>query len=235
MTSKEIISQIKDLENLQTKSTLLKHGAKEPFYGVRVEDLKKIARKVKGNQALALELFDSKVTDAMYLAGFICDGKKMTKENLEQWVKLSNWYFISETSVAWAAAESNYGFELAMKWIDSKDELVAVSGWATLAALATIKQDKDLDLNAYEKLVARVLKEMNQSPNRVRYNMNHFLITVGGAIASLTDETVSVGNKIGKITVNIGGVSTKVPFVKEQIEKLVKKGAIGTKKKSAKS
>jgi hypothetical protein len=35
--------------------------------------------------------------------------------------------------------------------------------------------------------------------------------------------------------VNIGGVSTKVPFVKEQIEKLVKKGAIGTKKKSAKS
>jgi hypothetical protein len=65
--------------------------------------------------------------------------------------------------------------------------------------------------------------------------MNNFLITVGGAIASLTDETVSVGNKIGKITVNIGGVSTKVPFVKEQIEKLVKKGAIGTKKKSAKS
>ena len=47
MTVKEIIDQLKEIGNEQTKKVLMRHGAKEPFYGVKVQDLKIIQKNVK--------------------------------------------------------------------------------------------------------------------------------------------------------------------------------------------
>ena len=57
MTSKQVLEEIKKAGNESTKKIHLKHGAKEPFYGVKVEDLKKIQKKIKENQQqIAMEL-----------------------------------------------------------------------------------------------------------------------------------------------------------------------------------
>ena len=58
----------------------LKHGAREPFFGVKVEHLKKIQKRIKKDYQLALDLYDTGISDAMYLAGLIADDEKMTKE-----------------------------------------------------------------------------------------------------------------------------------------------------------
>jgi len=42
MTAKEILIELEKMGDLLTKNTLMKHGAKEPFFGVKVADLKKI-------------------------------------------------------------------------------------------------------------------------------------------------------------------------------------------------
>jgi len=126
MTLKEIMEQLKDFGNEQTKKVLMRHGAKEPFYGVKVQDLKIIQKNVKKiykdkhkKHELALELFDTGNSDAMYLAGLISEPQFMTKEQLQNWVKKAYWYYLSEYPVAWTAAESNFGWELALEWINS--------------------------------------------------------------------------------------------------------------------
>ncbi|MBI3236036.1 MAG: DNA alkylation repair protein [Bacteroidetes bacterium] len=235
MTCSEILGQLKQLENLKTKSVLLKHGAKEPFNGVRIEDLKKIARKNKGDHELSLELYKTGNTDAMFLAGLIADPKKMSKADLDEWAEGAYWYMLSENPVAWVTAESNYGMEMSLKWIESKKEFVADAGWATLSSIASIKPDKELDLKLYKTLLERVSKTMQSSPNRVRYSMNMFVIAVGGYIASLTEEALTIGAKIGRVNVNMGGVASKVPVVKDSIANMEKKGQIGLKKKHAKA
>jgi len=47
MTAKDILTELKGLGSDSIKKVLLKHGAREPFYGVKVEDLKKIQKRVK--------------------------------------------------------------------------------------------------------------------------------------------------------------------------------------------
>ena len=47
MTSKEILTELKSLGSESIKKVLVKHGAREPFYGVKVEELKKIQKKIK--------------------------------------------------------------------------------------------------------------------------------------------------------------------------------------------
>ena len=100
MTVSEILEQIKELGSDQTKKIFTNHGAKEPFYGVKVADLKVIQKKVKKNHDLAMQLFDSGVSDAMYLAGLVAEPKKMTKAQLQKWAKQATWYMISEYTVA---------------------------------------------------------------------------------------------------------------------------------------
>ncbi|MEJ1224016.1 DNA alkylation repair protein [Sediminicola sp. 1XM1-17] len=56
MTSKEILQELEAFGDEQTKNTLMNHGAKEPFFGVKVQDLKKILKKTKKNHELSLEL-----------------------------------------------------------------------------------------------------------------------------------------------------------------------------------
>lgn len=212
----------------------MNHGAREPFYGVKVGDMKKVLKKVKGNQALALELYDSGISDAMYFAGLLADGAKMSKKEIKHWADKAYWYMISEYTVPWVATESPYGWELAKEWIESSNEMLACSGWATLSNLLASKPNEEIDGKWMKSLLQRVKKEINKAPNRVKYCMNGFVIALGGYYPDLTAEVKAVGKELGTITVEMGGTACKVPPIVEYIKKMEDKGVIGKKRKMVK-
>jgi len=59
MTLQEVLKELESYGDERTKNTLMKHGAKEPFFGVKVADLKKILKKTKKNHELSLQLYDT--------------------------------------------------------------------------------------------------------------------------------------------------------------------------------
>jgi 3-methyladenine DNA glycosylase AlkD len=233
MTATEILKQLKSLGTDSYKKVILNHGINEPVYGVKIEELKKFQKRIKKDYQLALDLYDTGVYDAQYLAGLIADDEKMTKKDLRNWLAKSNCMAICGTSVAWIAAESKHGWDLAMEWIDSGKENVATAGWDTLCLLVAIRDDADLDLDAIEKLVDRVEQTIDEAPNKVRYAMNSFVIAVGIYVKSLNALAKKTGEKIGVVTVDMGNTACKVPFAPEYIKKAEKRGSIGKKRKSA--
>lgn len=234
MTTIEILEELKFYGSESIKKIFVKHGAKEPFFGVKVSDLKIIQKKVKKNYELSLELYDTGNSDAMYLAGLIADDKKMTKENLNHWVKNAYWYMLSEFTVAWVAAESNYGHEMALKWIQSDQENVAAAGWATYANLLAITPDEKLNIDEIKWLLNKIEGEINNSQNRVKQTMNAFVIAVGAYIVSLTNLAIETGEKIGTVSVDMGDTACKTPYIPDYIEKIRERGTIGKKKKTVK-
>lgn len=233
MTAKEVLQELEKYGSEQTKKTLMKHGAKEPFFGVKVQDLKKILKKTKKNHELSLELYATGNTDAMYLAGLMADEKQITKEQLNIWVSQAYWYYLSEYTVPWVAAETDYGFELGLEWIKSDKENIAAAGWATLAYYASVNEDENLDINTYKKLLEKAEKEVHTAQNRVRYTMNGFIIAIGSYIKALTEKSQSIAQKIGKVNVDNGGTACKVPLASDYIQKIIVKGNIGKKRKTA--
>lgn len=234
MNLKEVMKTLESLGSEQSKKVLVKHGAREPFYGVKVADLKShIVKKVKKDYELSLELYNTGNSDAMYLAGLIAEPEKMTKEQLNDWALKAYWYMISEYTVAWVTAESNFGWALALEWIENKSENIASAGWATLSSIVAIKNDDDLDLPYMEKLLNIVSKEIHHSQNRVRYTMNGFVIAVASYVLPLKNKALEVALEIGKVEVEMGGTSCKVPFAKEYIKKVEARGKIGVKRKRA--
>jgi 3-methyladenine DNA glycosylase AlkD len=233
MTANDIVTELKKLGTEQTRKMWMTHGAKEPCFGVKVEDMKKIQKRVKMDYAIALELYDTGIADAMYLAGLIADDAKMTKKDLQKWVEGATWNMVAEYTVPWVASSSPHGREMALKWMDSKNESIASSGWGTYSSLVAIKDDADLDLAEIKKLLERVAKSIHQQPNRVKYVMNGFIIAVGCFVKPLHKLAVDTARSIGKVPVDLVG-ACKIPFAPDHIKKFEARSAIGKKRKSPK-
>jgi 3-methyladenine DNA glycosylase AlkD len=234
VTAAEIVKQLKPLGSDSYKKVLRNHGIGEPLFGVKIEELKKFQKQIKKDYQLALDLYDTGIFDAMYLAGLIADDARMTKKDLCHWLDKATCAMLSEYTVPWVAAESPHGHDLALEWIESGKERVAAAGWATLSSLAATQDDADLDLPELKRLLLRVQKSIHGQPNRVRHVMNGFVIAVGSYVRPLTDLAIQSATKIGTVTVDLDGTACKVPSASEYIQKVQKRGAVGKKRKTAK-
>jgi len=233
MTPEEIIKQLESLGQPSIKKVLLKHGIKEPLYGVKIEELQKIKKKIKSDYALSLQLYKTGIYDAMYLAGLIAEPEKMTVKDLQEWVKLANAPILYETVVSGIAAEGKHGMDLANKWIESKDAGIASAGWATLSHLVSVKEDAELDMPKLKELLKKVPQLIVISPNRVKSTMNGFVISAGSYVQELNELAKQTAKKMGKVVVDMGDTACKVPDALTYIEKVENKNGIGKKRKSA--
>lgn len=232
MTAQEIVAALEPLGTEGYRRILRNHGVEGPLLGVKVEDLKKYEKAIKKNYQLALDLFDTGIYDAMYLAGLIADESRMTKDDLRAWQTKAGNSVVAEFAVAWVAAESAHGWELALEWIDG-DEDAAVAGWGTLSSLVAVRDDADLDIPALRRLLERVGATIHGQPNRVRSKMNGFLIALGSYVSELTDDALRAGEAIGRVKVDMGNTACKVPFAPDYIRKVIDRGAVGKKRKTA--
>lgn len=232
VTINEIMSKLEAMGSEQTKQTFIRHGAKEPFFGVKTGDLKKLVKDVKKDQNLARALYDTGNSDAMYLAGLTVNPRTATKEMLQDWVRAANWYMLSEYTVARVAAESPFAVELAREWMKSSDEMIATCGWSTYANYISITPDERLDIEEIKRLLKQVETTIYDEMNRVRYNMNAFVIVVGTYVAVLHEEALRIAEQIGKVHVDVGVTACKVPIASEYLRKVEAAGKIGKKRKT---
>lgn len=233
MTADQILAEIEPLGSESYRRILRNHGVTGPLFGVKIEELKKYQKAIKKDYRLALDLFDTGVYDAIYLAGLIADESQMTKDDLRQWLEKATSDVVAEFAVAWVAAEGPHGWDLALEWIDSSDEKAVVVGWGTLSSLVSVRDDASLDIPALRGLLQRVSSTIHSQSDRVRYKMNGFVIALGSYVCELTEEAMRAGREIGKVSVDMGKTDCGVPFAPDYIQKVIDKGRIGKKRKMA--
>lgn len=233
-TVAEVMSALEKKGNSSTAKTYSRHGAPEATFGVKIGDLKPIAKAIKGKQDLALSLYETGNSDAMYLAGLVADGSQMTKKQIDQWVKSASWYLISEYTVPGVATEHAGARDIAMKWIKSKNEMIASAGWCTYVGVVATRDDSDLDLSEIKDLLKKIEVEIDAAANRVRYTMNGFVIAVGSYVKPLLKQAKQTARKIGVVSCDMGDTACKVPLASEYIEKIEKRGSVGKKRKTIK-
>lgn len=234
MIAAEIVKQLEGLTNASYRKILMNHGAEEPVLGVKIAELKKLQKQIKKDYQLARDLYDTGIYDAQYLAGLTADDARMTKRDLRRWLAKGNCTALCASVVAWVTAESRYGHELALEWIESKQENAAQTGWMTLGSLVAITDDSDLDIAELKGFLTRVERSIHRQPNLVRYAMNSFVIAVGTYVADVTEAAIRAAEKIGPVSVDMGNTACEVPNASQCIQKVQSRGAIGKKRKTAK-
>jgi 3-methyladenine DNA glycosylase AlkD len=232
MTLAQVMKELAAKGSENTKRIFMKHGAREPFFGVKVADLKLLLKQIKGDQKLALQLYATGNADAQYLAGLVADGRQMSRPELQSWVETANYGMISSFPVPWVTSEHPEGFALACQWIDSPRESIAASGWATLSALAATVPDAALPMKDFAKLLTRVAKTLPTAPDDVRLAMNQFIIACGTYLAPLGDQAIATARQIGRVEVDMGDTACKVPPAEPYILKCRRGAAVAPKRKT---
>ncbi len=234
MKTEDIILKLKEMSSEQTRNIFIKHGAPEnAVYGVKVTDLKTLLKPLKGQQEIAMELYASGISDAMYLAALVANGNKMSTEQLQRWAEQACWNMISEYAVPWVASENKHAFEIGLSWIEDSREQVAAAGWCTLSCYLSMHPDEQIDRNKISELIQRIEHSIQHSPNRVKYTMNGFLIATGVYVRDLNGLIEQTSKRIGTILVDMEGTSCKVPDAISSIQKTIARGPM-KKKKTAK-
>jgi 3-methyladenine DNA glycosylase AlkD len=229
-----VMDSLKARGTEQNRKIYVRHGIPaERTFGVSNADLKTIAKTIKGQQALAMELYATGNMDAMYLAGIVADGAKMTRKQLQEWADgTAGIAMIAEYTVPWVALDHPEAHDLAIKWIGSKKEAVASAGWCTYAGLVATRTDEALNLKEIEELLATIAKEIGGSKNRVKSSMNAFMIAVGTYVKPLLSKAKAIARQVGPVSIDVGDTSCKIRLASEYIAKVEAAGKVGKKRKT---
>ncbi|MDD5749790.1 MAG: DNA alkylation repair protein [Patescibacteria group bacterium] len=193
---------IKKLKSKASKKNLLGmkrfgiSGAK--MLGVSMLEVRKIAKEIKSDHQLALELWDSGIHEARILASIIADKKKINSQLMDSWSKdFDSWDICDQVCLNLFYA-SPLAYKKASVWAKRSKEFERRAGFALMAVLAfKEKNGQDKDFEAFFPLI---IKYAADERNFVRKAVNWALRQIGKRNKKLNKKSILLAEKISQQT-----------------------------------
>jgi 3-methyladenine DNA glycosylase AlkD len=193
MTVKEILARLKSLGDDARRKHNTKAGAPDNQFGVKLGDIRAIAKKIKTDHELALKLWDTGNVEAQLLATLIIKPESLSAGELDKLTRSTTCAQVAEWLNSYVVAQHPEKEALREKWMKAKDRWAARAGWH-LTASRVNKGADGLDLAA---LLDRIEKEMPKAKPEVQWTMNNTLAAIGIHDAKHRKRAIAIGEKIG--------------------------------------
>jgi len=216
MSLAEALAALEQAGSATTKQTYLRHGAREPLFGVSFATLKDLRKRIGVDHALALGLWASGNFDARNLAVKVVDPSKMKPAELDRWAKEST-VRMCTGYVAAIASEGPHGLSRAEAWLASSDVPQRAMGWSLVGALAM--GDVSVPAAWFLARTAEIERTIRTGSNEERSAMNHALISIGCRDAALRKAATAAAKRIGRVDVDPGDTACKTPDAAASVEK----------------
>ncbi|MDD4625241.1 MAG: DNA alkylation repair protein [Candidatus Paceibacterota bacterium] len=196
--SKEIIKKLKEQSNPENVAGMARFGINSKnTLGIPVPFLRKTAKEIGKNHDLALELWKSGIHEARLLACFIDEIEKVSKEQMEEWVKdFDSWDVCDQVCMS-LFDKTEQPYAKAKQWAKREEEFVRRAGFALMAALAS--HDKKAENEKFISFFPFIKKYSTDERNFVRKAVNWALRQIGKRNQNLRDEALRLAEEIRKI------------------------------------
>lgn len=223
MNVNEILAQLKSLGDDARRTHNTKAGAPDNQFGVKLGDIRAVAKKIKTDHELALKLWETGNVDAQLVATLIIKPKSLSADEIDKLTRSTTCTQVADWLNAYVVAEHPDKEALRQKWMKAKDRWAARAGWNSTASRINKGAD-DLDLPA---LLDRIEKEMPKALPEVQWTMNNTLAAIGIHHSKLRQRALAIGEKIGLYRdwpVSKGCIP---PYVPVWVEAMVKRNGKG--------
>jgi len=196
--SKEIIKKLKKQSSPENVAGMARFGINSKnTLGIPVPFLRKTAKEIGKNHDLALELWKSGIHEARLLACFIDEIEKVSKEQMEEWVKdFDSWDVCDQVCMS-LFDKTEQPYAKAKQWAKREEEFVRRAGFALMAALAS--HDKKAENEKFISFFPFIKKYSTDERNFVRKAVNWALRQIGKRNQNLRDEALRLAEEIRKI------------------------------------
>jgi len=184
-----VMDELAALEDPKMREANLKRG---DDHGVNLSRLRAVAKRLKTQQELARELWDTDDTAARLLALLICRPKAFEREELDAMLRQARAPKVHDWLVNYVVKKSPHAEELRVAWTADPDPVVASAGWA-LTTERVAKKPEGLDLS---NLLDTIDAEMKDAPDRLQWAMNHTLAQIGIEHAEHRSRAIAIGERL---------------------------------------
>lgn len=191
----EILAELKAKGSESLRKTYAKQGAGDKTFGVKMGDLRALAKELKKQHALGLELWGSGWFEARVLATLLLDPKQVSEEDGIRLAESCDSPPIIDKLTGNVLEESTLAEALRARWLDSTDPLLGRAGWNLMTAAVQKDKRGALDLDA---LLTKIEAELPATPRHKKEAMNMCLVMIGVYHASHTDKAIAAGERLGR-------------------------------------
>lgn len=192
-TLKDTLAKLKSLGDEKVRAHNKKYGAGDNQFGVKMGDIRKLAAKIKINDKLARELWDTENVDARFLAVLLITPENLSRKELDRMVRSLKAPHNADWLNSYVVKNHPDHESLRVEWMKDKDPWAARAGW-NLTSVRIGKNPEGLDLPA---LLDRIESEMPKAAPEVQWTMNFCLAGIGIHHPKLRKRAIAIGEKLG--------------------------------------
>ncbi len=219
MTKKEVLTKLESLGNEARRKHNTKAGAHENQFGVKMGDIRKLAKEIKTDHKLALELWKTGNIDARQLAILIMEPKKLSAAELDQLVRSVKFAYVADWLYSYVVKTHADVETLRQQWMTDDAPMAARFGWSATAS-RVVKKPNGLDMKA---LLDRIEAEMGDAAPETQWTMNTCLAEIGIHHAKHRKRAIKIGEKLGVYRDYPVSKGCTSPFVPIWVAEMVKR------------
>lgn len=193
ITVQEALKQLEALGNEKVRAHNIKYGAGENQFGVKLGDIRAIAKKIKSNHNLGKALWQTGNADAQLLAVLLLKPTELSADELDHLVRSAQFSHAADWLISYVVKAHPEKETLRQKWMRDADRWAGRAGWS-LTAERIEKAPEGLDLPAY---LDRIEAEMATAAPEVQWTMNHCLAGIGIHCPEYRNRAIAIGEKLG--------------------------------------
>lgn len=219
MTAKQVLKKLESLGTEKQRGFNKKYGAGDNQFGCKRGDVRKVAKELKTNHELGLELWETENIDARFLAILILKPEDLSVKEIEKMVKSETFIHLADWFTMYVIKKRKDKEALREKWMKSKNKMLARAAWSLTSDVAS-KDPGSLEL---DDLLDRIEKEMPKAKPEVQWTMNFALVHIGISDKKRRKRAIAIGEEVGlyrDFPVSKGCTSPFAPiWIKEMVSR----------------
>lgn len=182
-----------DKENAVYKAERFGIAAKHAI-GLFQKDINEIAKRIKKDDDLAIQLFETGIHEARLLCAKVYTPKNLSEELMQYWVETFDNWESTDTFCMKCFAPSPLALKMAKKWVKSKQEFIRRSGFVLLACYGFSRKQEGNEI--FESFFGYIQKYADDDRNFVKKANNWALRSIGKRNVDLKDKAIAVAKEL---------------------------------------
>lgn len=187
------MARLEALGNATVRQRNAQNGAGENQFGVKLGDLRTLAKSIKTDHALALALWETGNLDAMFLATLLFRPRAFSTAELDTMVRSTAVTWLADWLMTHVVKLHPEKEALRLQWMESSHPMAARAGWS-LTAERVVKSPEGLDFVA---LLDRIEAELIAAPLPAQWTMNYCLAELGIQFPVYRERAIAIGERLG--------------------------------------
>jgi 3-methyladenine DNA glycosylase AlkD len=165
--------------------------------GIPVPALKRMARQIGRDHALAQQLWDSGIHEARHLAALIDEPAKVAERQMERWARDFDSWDVVDGCCTYLFDKTPYAYEKAVEWSRRREEYVKRAAFSLMAVLAV--HDKEALDRRFLRFLPIIKRESVDERNFVKKAVNWALRQIGKRNVNLNKAAIKTAQEIREI------------------------------------